>query len=82
MQTWSIIYSSTVAAMVTVLVFFGIKSEIDFIRHKPKKPKREKPRKWALYTRKNDDAYLDRMDELAKIETEAKQISNKLDEIQ
>lgn len=68
MQTWLIIYSSTIAAMVTVLVFSGIKSEIDFIRHKPKKLKREKPRKWALYTR--------------KIETEAKQISNKLDEIQ
>ena len=32
MQTWLIIYSSTLAAMVTVLVFSGIKSEIDFIR--------------------------------------------------
>ena len=77
MQTWAIIYSSTLAAMVTVLVFFGIKSEIEYHRQKSKKP-----RKWALYMRKNDDAYLDRMDELAKIETEAKQISNKLDEIQ
>ena len=77
MQTWAIIYSSTLAAMVTVLVFFGIKSEIEYHRQKSKKP-----RKWALYVRKNDDAYLDRMDELAKIETEAKQISNKLDEIQ
>lgn len=67
MQTWLIIYSSTIAAMVTVLVFSGIKSEIDFIRHKPKK---QKPRKWAL-----NDAYV-------KIETEAKQISNKLEEIQ
>lgn len=74
MQTWLIIYSSTTAAMVTVLVFMGIKSEIDYHRYKPKK---EKPRKWALYTRKNNDAY-----QLAKIETEAKQISNKLDEIQ
>ena len=61
MQTWAIIYSSTLAAMVTVLVFFGIKSEIEYHRQKSKKP-----RKWTL----------------AKIETEAKQISNKLDEIQ
>ena len=75
MQTWLIIYSSTIAAMVTVLVFSGIKSEIDFIRHKPKKLKREKPRKWTLYTNQNNDAYV-------KIETEAQQISNKLDEIQ
>lgn len=79
MQTWAIIYSSTLAAMVTVLVFFGIKSEIEYHRQKSKKP-----RKWTLkkISNKNDDAYLDRMDELAKIETEAKQISNKLDEIQ
>ena len=77
MQTWLIIYSSTLAAMVTVLVFFGIKSEIECYRYRSKKPKREKPRKWAFYTRKNNDAY-----QLAKIETEAKQISNKLDEIQ
>ena len=63
MQTWAIIYSSTLAAMVTVLVFFGIKSEIEYHRQKSKKP-----RKWTLYVR--------------KIETEAKQISNKLDEIQ
>ena len=63
MQTWLIIYSSTIAAMVTVLVFFGIKSEIEYHRQKSKKPK-----KWAFYVR--------------KIETEAKQISNKLDEIQ
>ena len=67
MQTWLIIYSSTIAAMVTVLVFFGIKSEIEYHRQKSKKPK-----KWALY----------KMDKLAKIETEAKQINNKLDEIQ
>ena len=72
MQTWLIIYSSTIAAMVTVLVFFGIKSEIEYHRHKSKKP-----RKWEVrkVSNKNDDAY-------AKIETEAKQISNKLDEIQ
>ena len=73
MQTWLIIYSSTIAAMVTVLVFFGIKSEIEYHRQKSKKP-----RKWEVrkVSNKNNDAYL------AKIETEAKQISNKLDEIQ
>lgn len=67
MQTWAIIYSSTIAAMVTVLVFMGIKSEIDYHRHKPKK---EKPRKWALYTRKNNDAYLDAIDESIKKEVD------------